>query len=186
MAKSSCHKDPTLSYAVSAAAAAATADLSVCRLLHAGVSFFGALAEGASFKGANLTTADLESGNFEEADFTDAVLEGAFMNNAQLKVRCKQTGASVAAAAAVFWHCAGVNDQCRSVCVSSGPTARQSGTAATAAKYTWDAVFVRSCAAWLQHRAAAANLVFSTSHTTSVIVLCCFTTGCNNHKHGLD
>jgi uncharacterized protein YjbI with pentapeptide repeats len=51
------------------------------------VSFFSALAEGANFKGANMAVADLESGNFEDADFTDAVLEGAFVNNAQLKVK---------------------------------------------------------------------------------------------------
>jgi uncharacterized protein YjbI with pentapeptide repeats len=55
-------------------------------LYAAGVSFFSALAEGANFKGANMAVADLESGNFEDADFTDAVLEGAFVNNAQLKV----------------------------------------------------------------------------------------------------
>lgn len=52
-----------------------------------GASFFSALAEGANFSGANMTLADLESGNFEDADFTNAVLAGAFVNNAQLKVR---------------------------------------------------------------------------------------------------
>jgi uncharacterized protein YjbI with pentapeptide repeats len=34
-----------------------------------------------------MTLADLESGNFEDADFTDAILAGAFVNNAQFKVR---------------------------------------------------------------------------------------------------
>ncbi len=51
-----------------------------------GVSLFGSLSEGASFKGANLRNADLESGNYEDADFTNAVLEGAFVNNAQVGV----------------------------------------------------------------------------------------------------
>jgi uncharacterized protein YjbI with pentapeptide repeats len=51
------------------------------------VSFFSALAESANFTGANMTLADLESGNFEDADFTNAVLAGAFVNNAQFKVR---------------------------------------------------------------------------------------------------
>jgi uncharacterized protein YjbI with pentapeptide repeats len=66
-------------------------------LANAGVSFFSALAEGANFKGANLSVADLESGNFEDADFTDAVLEGAFVNNAQLKVRdpCSNGGSGI-------------------------------------------------------------------------------------------
>jgi uncharacterized protein YjbI with pentapeptide repeats len=53
----------------------------------AGVSFFSALAESANFTGANMTLADLESGNFEDANFTDAILAGAFVNNAQFKVR---------------------------------------------------------------------------------------------------
>lgn len=53
------------------------------------MSFFSALAESANFKGANMTLADLESGNFEDADFTDAILAGAFVNNAQFKVRSK-------------------------------------------------------------------------------------------------
>jgi uncharacterized protein YjbI with pentapeptide repeats len=55
----------------------------------AGVSFFSALAESANFTGANMTLADLESGNFEDADFTNAVLAGAFVNNAQFKVRVR-------------------------------------------------------------------------------------------------